>query len=265
MPINDNDISVTKEILYIREMDSIFEGRLKYELEQYVEVSVYYEFFNSGPEKEILVGFEAESPFGDVDGRPFNGEHPFMKDFTVNLNGDSLPFSISYLSWKDSLQHSGLNKAINDIETLELKYQNPNAIDFYYVYHFKARFKKGKNIVKHTYRMALSSGVDLAMSFDYKLTTANRWANRQIDDFTLIIDLDMYDTFTVEGSFFSGTEDWTCAQGKMEWIRAIYPYLDSCLQISSIKESLVFHKTNFAPEGELYVFTPYFAGIRGPS
>ena len=65
VPIMETDISVQKEILYLKKIQN-----------KYIEVSVYYEFFNPKEDKEITVGFEAESPSGDVDGAPKNGHHP---------------------------------------------------------------------------------------------------------------------------------------------------------------------------------------------
>ena len=66
VPIMETDISVQKEILYLKKIQN-----------KYIEVSVYYEFFNPKEDKEITVGFEAESPSGDVDGAPKNGHHPY--------------------------------------------------------------------------------------------------------------------------------------------------------------------------------------------
>jgi len=58
VPINETDISVKKEILYIKKT------------QEFAEVSVYYEFFNPKDEKEIIVGFEAGIPLGDAGGSP---------------------------------------------------------------------------------------------------------------------------------------------------------------------------------------------------
>ena len=59
IPISETEISVQKEVLKIKKLDN-----------KYIQVSVYYEFFNPGNAKEIIVGFEAMSPNGDVDGAP---------------------------------------------------------------------------------------------------------------------------------------------------------------------------------------------------
>lgn len=87
IPVTETDVSVQKEILTIRKVR-----------DNSIEVTVYYEFFNPKEDKTILVGFEADSPTGDVDGMPKNGLHPYMRDFTVNLNNQVLPYQVAYVS-----------------------------------------------------------------------------------------------------------------------------------------------------------------------
>src|SRR5215510_2545825 len=72
IPINENTVSLTKEILTIKRLNA-----------SQAIVNVYYELNNPGEIKNILVGFEAASPQGDVDGHPNNGMHPYMSDFIV--------------------------------------------------------------------------------------------------------------------------------------------------------------------------------------
>ena len=50
IPITETDIRVQKEVLTLNRVDDR------------IEVTVYYEFFNPVGEKEVLVGFEAEEP-----------------------------------------------------------------------------------------------------------------------------------------------------------------------------------------------------------
>ena len=187
VPINETDISVKKEILYIKKT------------QEFAEVSVYYEFFNPKDEKEIIVGFEAGIPLGDAGFSPVNGHHPYMFDFTVSLNGNFLPYQIAFV--KNSTYTK--NHKIQNIDPKSLDNDViGDELDFQYVYHFKAKFKKGKNIVKHTYRYKLSRGVCYYYDFNYVLTAANRWANKQIDDFTLILDMGDFQTASIRKTFF---------------------------------------------------------------
>nr|WP_315000291.1 YARHG domain-containing protein [uncultured Capnocytophaga sp.] len=232
VPINETDISVKKEILYIKKT------------EEFAEVSVYYEFFNPKDEKEIIVGFEAGIPLGDAGFSPVNGHHPYMFDFTVSLNGNFLPYQIAFV--KNSTYTK--NHKIQNIDPKSLDNDViGDELDFQYVYHFKAKFKKGKNIVKHTYRYKLSRGVCYYYDFNYVLTAANRWANKQIDDFTLILDMGDFQTASIRKTFFKNTNEWTFnGIGK---ITENPDYTNFYIQ----QGILVFEKKNFVPKGELYV------------
>ena len=118
---------------------------------------------------------------------------------------------------------------------------------FNIVYHFKAKFKKGKNIVKHTYRYKLSRGVCYYYDFNYVLTAANRWANKQIDDFTLILDMGDFQTASIRKTFFKNTNEWTFnGIGKTT---ENPDYTNFYIQ----QGILTFERKNFAPKNELYV------------
>lgn len=249
IPINETDISVRKEILTIRKINN-----------ERIEVTVYYEFFNPKDAKNLLVGFEAFAPSGDVDGAPLNGQHPYMRDFTVQLNDRILPYNVAFVS--DSLYvKSGKVKSI-DLNTFEGNTEG-NEIDFYYVYHFDAKFKKGLNIVKHTYNYDLSGSIDLNYFFEYVLTAANRWGNNQIDDFTLILDMGELETFTIDKSFFNDADDWTInGIGKTQDVKGDVSSLetDDGIKFHIHKGEIIFKKMNFKPEGELFLYALNYFG-----
>ena len=71
IPIQETQIKVAKEVLAIKKTKS---GHLR--------VTVDYIFDNPGDSKELLVGFEAMSPSGDVNGAPKNGQHPYTVSYT---------------------------------------------------------------------------------------------------------------------------------------------------------------------------------------
>ncbi len=197
MPIIETDIAVKKEILSIKRKNK-----------RQVDVSVYYEFYNPGKTKSIIVGFEAFSPSGDVNPNPKNGQHPNIYDFTVNMNNVALPYEVAIV--KDSIYfQNGKFKSLNrgQIEDSIDEYGDMGA-DFFYVYHFTANFKNGLNIVKHTYTCDLSGSVDYTYSFDYVLTAATRWGNKQIDDFTLIIDMGEFQDFYIDNAPFDNAPKW---------------------------------------------------------
>ncbi len=241
IPIFETDISVQKEILTVKKINHDF-----------IEVTVYYEFFNPKAAKEVIVGFEAFSPAGDVDPTPKNGQHPFMKNFTVKLNDKILGYDIAYV---DDQEYAKTGK----VNSLDLKTLVSNEIDiqdFYYVYHFKANFQPGVNKIIHTYTYKLSSSVEEYYNFDYVLTAANRWANKQIDDFTLILDMGECEEFRLGKTFYRENSEWLInGLGKMtNHTKNDYDYADyeetECVIQSG---NLIFEKKNFHPEGELYV------------
>ncbi|MFT6244744.1 MAG: hypothetical protein ACJA0U_001028 [Salibacteraceae bacterium] len=237
IPISESDISVKKEILTLKKIGH-----------DYIEVNVYYEFFNPNDAKDLIVGFEAFSPSGDVNGAPKNGNHPYMNDFTVDMNGKLLKYQIAYV--EDSLYLKDNKVAGVDLDKFEGQKEG-NYIDFYYVYYFNAHFKKGLNIVKHTYKYDLSGGICYNYNFEYVLTAATRWANKQIDDFTLIIEPDELESFQVSNTFFSSSEDWNLVGiGKS--------YDSGKSSTFHIRNGIVvFEKNNFKPAGELYVNSYY--------
>lgn len=249
IPINETDISVQKEILHLKKIQDDF-----------IEVSVYYEFFNPKEEKEIIVGFEAFSPYGDVNGGQKNGLHPYMRDFTVNMNEKIITYYVAYVN--DSLYNqNGVIKSI-DLNNFEGNYSG-NYVDFFYVYHFKAKFKKGLNIIKHTYNYDLSGSVDYHYDFEYVLTAANRWGNKQIDDFTLVLDMGEFETFNVNKSFFKNTDEWIInGIGKTENIQDFMG--NDVLKFHIQKGTLIFNKLNFKPMGELFVYARRYFSSENP-
>jgi hypothetical protein len=251
IPITETDISVRKEILTLKKMRN-----------QFLEVTVYYEFFNPNEEKKITVGFEAFSPNGDVDGAPKNGHHPYMRDFTVELNNSILKYNVAYVS--DSLYNKkGTIKSL-DFGKFEGN-KSGNYVDFYYVYHFEANFKKGINIIKHTYNYDLSGSIDFNYNFDYVLTAANRWANKQIDDFTLMLDMGEFETFSINKSFFKNANEWLVnGIGKIEDIKGTpNSFIENdAVKFHLQKGNLIFQKKNFKIYGDLFLYAQNYLGIQ---
>lgn len=250
IPISETDISVKKEILTLKKIHN-----------KYIEVTVYYEFFNPKEAKNLTVGFEAFSPEGDVDGAPKNGQHPYMSDFTVELNNQKLKYNIAYVS--DSLyNNAGKIKAI-DLKKFEGN-KSGNYVDFFYVYHFVAHFKKGLNIIKHTYKYDVSGSIDHNYDFEYALSPAKRWGNKQIDDFTLIIDNGDFETFFINKTFFKTANEWKIdGVGKTENVKGTpNAFIEKdALKFHIQKGKIIFKKINFKPDGDLFVYAQNILGF----
>lgn len=250
IPIQETSISVKKEILSMKKVNN-----------EYVDVTVYYEFFNPGPEKTITVGFEAGRPAGDVNGTPRKGQHPYIYDFTVMLNDGFLKYDIAYVS--DSLyEEKGTVKSMKLDEVIK-NIQDENAIDFGYVYHFRAKFRNGLNIIRHTYRYKLSNSVEMFYEIEYVLTAAKRWGNKQIDDFTLLLDLGNFESFNLQKSFFSESKDWTLT-GVGRFTDTLYGFdgmtKEKVLRFHIRSGIAIYQRKNFKPMGELHLYAQRFIG-----
>ena len=267
IPINETDIRVQKEILTINRV-----GR-------HLEVTVYYEFFNPVGEKDLLVGFEAPSPYNGEYFKNFP-EQPYMHDFKVVMNGKDLPYEIAHVYhlvaayganyyFSDNQEQKNKDFITPDyFQKGKIQSLTPNqckdtvensegmTCPFHYVYHFKAHFNKGLNIIQHTYKYELSIRIGDEYWFDYILTAANRWANHQIDDFTLNINMGDCESFTIAPTFFKDNDNWTITGvGKKN-----YTSLDGDIQPLSFfhiqKGGISFHQQNFHPKGELSIRKP---------
>lgn len=250
IPIEETDICITKEVLSIirkKELTPI-DG---YDVE-YIYVTVDYTFFNQAKnEKEILVGFEAPSPVGDVDGYPVNGRHPYISDFNVMMNGTSLNHQTAIVNEEVYFINNKID-AKTEEEVIGSDF-NANEADFYYVYHFKAKFKPGLNKIVHTYKFTLSTSVMERYNFEYILTAANRWANHQIDDFTLNIEMGDSESFYVYNTFFDEKDKWIITEGrKMNTINNDNQKIVS--QFITYSGSISYKKKNFKPKGELALY-----------
>ncbi|MBN2890260.1 MAG: YARHG domain-containing protein [Bacteroidales bacterium] len=247
IPIVETDISVAKEVLTIKRIS-----------EYLVEITVLYEFYNPGEAKNVLVGFEAMSPDGDVDGTPKNGQHPYMADFTVMLNSKNLPYKVAIV--KDSVYYeNGHFKSLTEKEAMGKNF-DANYPEFYYVYYFDAHFEKGQNILKHTYRFELSGSVDFDYTLSYVLTAANRWANNQIDDFILRIDMGDFQDFYIAKNFFEKADDWKMSgEGIISEQNDKTPYFLQYFGTYAhfiVRDGIVvFQKKDFHPEGELSILS----------
>jgi len=242
IPIQETEISVIKEVLTIKRT-----------AEDWLDVYVDYTFFNPGEEKSLLVGFEAAMPFGDAEIAPKDGHHPYMEDFSVIMNGKALPHQVAYVS-EEMYYKAGKIQQLSE-EEIDTEMYTADFLPFFYVYHFTSVFEKGANSLSHHYRFKLSQSVSATYSFTYILTAAMRWANQQIDDFTLEIDLGDFQDIVMINSFFEQADVWQF-QGKKRALnhRDAYflGYQDSSYTQFFIQSgSLHFQAKNFRPKGEI--------------
>ncbi|MBR0054007.1 MAG: YARHG domain-containing protein [Bacteroidales bacterium] len=248
IPIVETDISVKREVLNI-----VRQG-------DYAIIDVHYEFFNPTKAKTLLVGFEAPTPYNATfNFSDYHDSHPFISDFTVIMNGKDLPYKVALVG-NDSIYYK--NGKFIYADTLEEK----ESIEHYsgslfgqYVYHFTAKFQPGVNTIHHKYKYKVSTNIAFPIQIFYTLTAANRWANHQIDDFTLNIDMSGSDglmSFQIPATFFERADEWhLTGQGHIEEDLTIDPW-DSTKRYAifhTYSNGASFHKKNFHPNGELTV------------
>ena len=266
IPISETDISVKKEVLTLNRVDDK------------IQVTVYYEFFNPADQKEVLVGFEAAAPdtyFNEQSVRQFP-QHPYMSNFKVVLNGEPLSYEVAHVSrydekwnylsnpeyYEDGKIKSAIPKELFLEEWLAQGDDGPVGHPLY-VYHFKAMFRPGLNVIQHTYDFDISYERNgFTSEFYYILTAANRWANHQIDDFTLYVNMADHTSFHISPGFYKSADEWEI-QGTGKYTIGTLPYQvrqDSIffhIQHGNIR----FHKENFHPDGELLITFDYPWGL----
>ncbi|MBQ6728814.1 MAG: YARHG domain-containing protein [Bacteroidales bacterium] len=263
IPITETDISVKKEILCITRVARPKDSYPRFSF----TVNVYYEFYNPGAPKDLLVGFEAPG-----DGNE-NG-NAYIHNFKVLMNGQSLPHEVARifyplkddgcLDWgnmkgyyKNGHFVKPTKEQLDGLTDEDSPYYPWDADPFYFVYHFNAHFNKGLNIIQHTYDFEGSDLVYMDYLFDYVLTAANRWANNGIDDFTLELDMGERTSFAIHRSFFNDANEWTfTGKGRVgQMLEVDDLFCMSCPVFHVQSGKLVFHKKNFHPEGELSIIS----------
>lgn len=170
IPIKETLVELEKEILRLTR-----DG-------EYMIVDVDFTFNNPGGEKEVIVGFVTPPAAGDVDYELM--AHPQVFDFVTKIDGESIPFKVATLD-KTGFK---LDKGVAYGE------------DF--VYHFPVTFKPGKTRIQHRYRYRGGSSVEMLAEFEYRITTGKMWANGEIGDFTLEIDMGDGSYYSIPTTFF---------------------------------------------------------------
>lgn len=251
VPIQNTNIAVAKEVLTVNLTNNGF-----------TNVEVYYEFRNDGPATDILMGFEAIPPYFEHNTKLTEGPHPSIHNFVVEMNGKNLPYT-------NAISENGLSNGISPVDKSKWEYSydfdkfvsktdKETPLQYAYVYSFKAHFKPGINIVRHSYSYEESYGVSHSFWIDYKLTPATRWANRQIDDFTLRITAKgTAKHFIVNSKPFTGTDaDMRIVSGKgrtrmLPW--ELEEPNGSVYEVSIRNAVVEWRVKNFSPKHELWI------------
>ncbi len=176
-PLHETVVQLKKE-----KLDLVKKGDTLY-------VNIYFEFYNPGPEKELLVGFVTPPAWNGMLSMN-ERNHPQIKEFTVNVNGSDLSYEVYRIDSSGFKIHDSTVRG-ND-----------------FIYSFKTKFPHGKSIIKHSYSYLCGSGVYIDKSFYYRLTTGTLWANHEIEDFELNINMGKDVNFFLPYSFNRTKTNW---------------------------------------------------------
>lgn len=264
-PLQETDIAIVSEVLTITLNDDGF---------AYVEVD--YQFMNNGQDKDVTMGFEAEAPYNDGEPVTLQGGHPHIKDFSVVMNGKALSYR-NGLVFAGNFNDEDMPKEVQEarkkgqhfipVDLQRWKYDEENSERLYnaktdeyathaFAYYFNAHFNKGMNTVRHTYAYRMSFGVGKAFEVPYWLLPAMRWANHQIDDFTLRIRADQCTKhFIIENTPFEGTP-FRVTQGKGKTRKLKTELGEDSYEIIEVvlrNGTLEWHRNNFRTEYDMVI------------
>lgn len=177
IPLKESTVQMKKEILSLERRGN------------WMQVDIYFEFFNPGPEKELTVGFVTPPAEGDVTDE--EAGHPQVKDFMVMAGDRLLPYKIA------KMEESGF----------KVTEKLANGFDF--VYYFTIRFAKGNTVIRHSYLYRGGESVEAMADFDYRLSTGTSWAGGAIGDFELNINMGDNSYFAIPAGFNGKPAPWT--------------------------------------------------------
>ena len=259
VPVKETDISISKEIL------TITIGK-----DDYATVDVYYEFFNPKKTKTVTMAFEAMAPsYGNVN---TDGTHPYIKDFTVEMNGSSLPFENALIESEYGKPTDYIPINLNEWSACDqdeeeapcdgdvlFNDQDNTYIRFSYCYFFTANFKKGVNTVHHTYRYRMNQNVYADFVVDYWLTPAARWAGGKIGDFTIRLKSEIGRDICMVDSLFMGKPWKTNAYQYFFYHDNPYAAGGSKVEHFMLADlnrdnALEWHSTDFVPDGDITIY-----------
>ena len=284
IPVNETQVELRKEILTVKRVGSN------------ILIDVDYTFYNPGKAKKVLMGFEAPMPRGAAEFQydiwKITRNHPYLKNFTVEINGFRIPYKADIVN-KQAYETIGSLAGFPQSEIDELNeiksdsarhfYRNYSSQNrnneshqgyhkflsqFIYVNYFDASFQSGTNKVHHSYTFPISGSIDVPLNFQYILTAANRWANGQIDDFTLIIDMGNFRDYYINQTFFKGLENWNksallqitnpkALDEKEQGFHIGAGHDNGSLKVRTKEAPIVYKQKNFSPKGELDIWGYY--------
>ena len=224
-PVKETKVALDKEVLSFTVRDKI------------CHVDIYFEFNNpEKTERTLLVGFQAPSALGDVEGNVSNSVQIY--NFRILNEGKILPYQLKVAECEDC--------ELKDTGTQQFS-QMEGGI---YVYLFEVVFKPGVNRIHHSYSFPASTSVVFNQIYNYILTTGAKWAGGKIKDLTVQVDMGRDKYFYVT-DIFGPKADWMIiGSGKIS-SKGFVNYKDSCRMVRVLSGKLQVSVKDFKPEKDI--------------
>lgn len=179
IPLDETTIELKKEVLILTK-NQYCNGANGDKM----DVSVYFEFYNPGEAIERVVGFVTPPADGAMN-EEFKA-HPYISDYIIEVNNSILFYDIAR------------------IDSTEFKTLVGNVSGNDFIYYSTVKFQNGITIIKHSYTYKGSQVADMfspGPHFHYRLTTGNSWANKEIEDFEIYINMGKDSYFSIPAFF----------------------------------------------------------------
>lgn len=256
VPVEETEIAVSSEVL------DITLGK-----DGYAYIDVKYVFQNNGPAKKLTMAFEANPPYNAGKSLDKRGIHPFIFDFSVEMNGTKLSYrnavvDLQYAKGRrvdrvtkplDLSKWKGAGEADDDklpVDNTLYNSELDSVVSFAYAYFFDASFKQGRNTVHHRYRYKMGYMVGTEHVVPYWLTPATRWAGHRIGDFTMNIRSKRGDEFCFCDTLFNNGEFST--DNGMPFYRVVTDQ-GKYLLANVGTGTLTWHAKNFSPKADFEI------------
>lgn len=224
-PVKETKISLAKEVLSFTVNNKI------------CQVDILFEFNNPEKvERTMLVGFQAPSAVGDVEGNISNSVQIY--DFRILNGGVLLPYQLKVAECEDC--------ELKDTGTQQFS-QTEGGI---YVYLFEVVFKPGINKINHSYAFPASASVTFHQIYNYILTTGSKWATGKIKDLTVQVDMGTNKYFYMT-DIFGPYADWQVIGSGKVTSKTFVNYKDSCRMVRILSGKLQVSVKDFKPESDI--------------
>ena len=254
VPMNMSDITIKSEKLHFKL------EKVKEEYDSYEMVVTVRFVFDSPAAGEKYIGFITPEGGGD----DWWDKKNHFKNFRTAVNGknvNTVSYRLTDFIPKDVKQLEEVKKYFKEYDEEKAKRE----ADYYkksFVHYFKANFKKGENVVEHSYRYDGSVGNGY-VNFNYVWTTISKWKNQKVDDFEVIVEPGNALIEMPVMKMKNGKEiKWELAgEGNMDYGYKIFSDEDDkedkhkYLYAKLKKGYLHFRTKDFKPENEFYLTT----------